>query len=117
MTDTPRTDRFLRDFTMSRYATIEDLRQDREARFLEWARTLERENRRLRNGFANLNKALEEAPGLPIELLSAEEQEAWTDILSGILMALGVLETTGRPMSPFEALIEAAGEAKTPSPE
>lgn len=72
------------------------------------------ENQRFRNGFANLSKALEEAPGLPIELLDEEDQAKWTDTITGILMALGVLEVTGRPMSPFEALVEAASEARSP---
>lgn len=72
------------------------------------AKDLERENQRFRNGFANLSKALQDGPGLPIELLDEADQAKWTDTITGILMALGVLEVTGKPMNPFEALTEAA---------
>lgn len=75
-----------------------------EARIAE----LERDAARYRNGFANLMQALNDAPGLPLECLSQEELARWTDVLTGILMALGVLEHTGRPMSMWEALQNAA---------
>lgn len=83
-----------------------------KGRRTESAATLADENRRFRNGFANLSQALADAPGLPIECLSPEDQAKWTDTLTGILMALGVLETTGRPLHLFEALTEAVDEAR-----
>lgn len=78
-------------------------------------RELEAENQRFRNGFANLNQALADAPGLPLEIQDKESLELWTDTLHGILMALGVLEATGKPLSPFEALVDAAQLATTPN--
>ena len=70
---------------------------------------------RYRNGFANLMQALQDAPALPIETLSVEDQAKWTDLLTGLLMALGVLETTGKPQSMWEALCDAARGAEKPT--
>ena len=99
-----------------------DLYQDAQRRRVEHEDTigklsariaeLERDAARFRNGFANLTQALQDAPGLPIETLSAEDQAKWTDLLTGLLMALGVLEATGKPQSMWEALTEAAMKAK-----
>lgn len=108
MSDTPKTDaegvrfgRLMIEWPKGKQKTTELIPAD-------FARELERENQRFRNGFANLTKALQDGPGLPIELLDEADQAKWTDTITGILMALGVLEVTGKPMSPFEALMEAA---------
>lgn len=74
--------------------------------------TLTAENQRFRNGFANLYQALQDAPGLPIEALGEEDQAKWTDLITGLMMALGGLEMDGRPMSVWEALQDAARGGK-----
>lgn len=65
---------------------------------------IERENTRFRNGFDNLLAAFEHAPGLPIEILPKADQEKWTDLIKGILMALGPYSVSGKPESIWEAL-------------
>lgn len=62
------------------------------------------ENQRFRNGYANLMQALMDAPGLPLEGSSDAALTEWTNIITGILMALGTLDATGKPQSPWEAL-------------
>lgn len=71
---------------------------------------LREENQKLRNGFTNLGRALEEAPGLPLEYLSKDDLAKWTDLITGLLIALGTLEVTGKPIGTLEALCEAAGQ-------
>ena len=92
--------------------------RDECAEAARYVAQLERDAERYRNGFANLMHALQDAPPLPIEALSAENQAKWTDLLTGLLMALGVLETTGRPQSIWDALtdtsIRAASAAQPP---
>lgn len=73
------------------------------------------ENQRFRNGYANLSRALQNGPGLPLEGSSEEALAEWTGIIAGILMALGTLESTGKPQSPWEALL-AIDNASTDTP-
>lgn len=68
---------------------------------------LREDNQRYRNGFLNLMKAFEEAPGLPLELLSEDDQAKWTDIITSILMVCGILEHDGRPLTMLESLAQA----------
>ena len=63
-----------------------------------------RDLRKFQHGIDNILSALEAAPGLPIETLSREDQEKWTDIITGILMALGPYQATGKPLALFEAI-------------
>ena len=70
------------------------------------------DNQRFRNGYANLMNALQNAPGLPLEGSSEEALVEWTNIIAGILFALGTLEATGKPQSPWEALL-AIGNASS----
>lgn len=66
------------------------------------------ENAKLRNGYRNLFAALKDAPGLPLITCTSDELDKWTDLLHGLLIALGVLEATGKPQTMFEALTDAA---------
>lgn len=85
----------------------------------DFARSLERqlsecraENQSFRNGFDNLLAALDKAPGLPIEAQSEEDQAKWTDLITGLLMALGSYQHSGKPQSVWEGLQDAALAAK-----
>lgn len=69
-------------------------------------KTLRDENARFRNGYDNLLAAFRKAPALPLECLSQEDLEEWTDTISGILLALGPYMETGRPLTIMEALKE-----------
>jgi hypothetical protein len=51
---------------------------------------------------SDVERALDAAPGLPIECLSEEDQEKWTDAITGILMALGPYRISGRPETLWE---------------
>ena len=66
------------------------------------------DNQRYLNGFLNLSKAFEEAPGLPLELLSEDDLAKWTDIITSVLMVCGILEHDGRPLTMLESLAKAA---------
>jgi len=69
---------------------------------------LDKECERLRNGLDNLFDALKNAPGLPLETLPQADLEKWTDLITGVMMALGVLKHTGKPMSMWDSLIDSA---------
>lgn len=62
------------------------------------------ETERLRNGLDNILQAMNDAPGLPIECLSVEDQTRWTQTIHAILMALGPYEITGKPITIHEYL-------------
>ena len=67
---------------------------------------LERDAGRYRNGIDNILAALKAAPSLPIETLSREDQAKWTDVITGILVALGPYAVTGKPVTPWEYMLE-----------
>ena len=64
------------------------------------------DEQKFRNALNNILAALKAAPGLPIETLSAEDQAKWTDVITGILMALGPYEVTGKPVTFFDYMME-----------
>ena len=62
------------------------------------------DEQKFRNALDNILAALKDAPPLPIESLSAEDQAKWT--ITGILVALGPYEVTGRPVTPWDYMQE-----------
>ena len=64
------------------------------------------DEQKFRNALDNILAALRDAPALPIESLSAEDQAKWTDTITGILVALGPYAATGKPVTPWEYMLE-----------
>lgn len=83
-------------------ATISDADYDSSLTAIRVIRETLDDAAKFKNGIDNLIIALDEAPGLPIELLSEEDQAKWTNTITGVLMALGPYRITGRPQSVWE---------------
>ena len=64
------------------------------------------DEQKFRNALDNILLAFKNAPPLPIESLSAEDQAKWTDTITGILMALGPYAATGRPVTFADYMME-----------
>lgn len=94
---TPRTHKVLQD-AMTRGVSLH------EAGLTALCQELETEAARLSNGYHNILAEFEKAPGLPLETLSQDDLAKWTDIITGILKALGPFSITGKPISLGEYL-------------
>jgi len=64
------------------------------------------DEQKFRNALDNILLAFKNAPALPIESLSAEDQAKLTDVITGILVALGPYEVTGKPVTLWDYMLE-----------